>query len=62
MLKSDLYNFDNEYIVVKGDIIVGARNDVKRNKATAFKSNAPFINFISKINGVKLIMQKIQIL
>ena len=28
-------------------------------KAVAFKNNAPFINCISKINGVKLIMQKI---
>ena len=25
----------------------------KKNKAAAFKSNAPFINCISKINGVK---------
>ena len=57
MLRSDLCDFDNAYIVVKGDIT--ARNDVKRNKATAFKNNAPFIDFISKINGVKLIMQKI---
>ena len=31
-------------------------------KAVAFKNNAPFINCISKINGVKLIMQKIQML
>ena len=26
----------------------------KRNKAVAFKNNAPFINCISKINGIKI--------
>ena len=29
-------------------------NNAKRNKATAFESNAPFINCISKTNGVKI--------
>ena len=27
---------------------------MQKNKATAFKNNAPFINCISKINGVKI--------
>ena len=29
-------------------------NGAKRNKSVAFKNNAPFINCISKINGVKI--------
>ena len=32
---------------------VGAPNNAKRNKVVAFKNNAPFINCVSKINGVK---------
>ena len=55
MLKSDLYDFSDAYIVVKGDITVEGDNDAnKRNKNLAFKSNAPFINCISKINGVQI--------
>ena len=27
---------------------------LKKNKAVALENNAPFINFISKINGVKI--------
>ena len=30
------------------------KDNAKRNKATAFKNNAPFINCISKINGIKI--------
>ena len=29
-------------------------NNAKRNKEVTFKNNAPFINCISKINGVKI--------
>ena len=54
MLRSDLFNFNDAYIVVKGDITVGAPNNAKTNKAVAFKHNVPFINCISKINGVKI--------
>ena len=54
MLRSDLCNFNDAYIVVKGDITVGAPNNAKTNKAVAFKHNVPFINCISKINGVKI--------
>ena len=38
------------------ETITGVRpnNAKKKNKATAFKNNAPFINCISKINGVKI--------
>ena len=54
MLRFDLCDFSDAYIVVKGTITVVRPNNVKRNKATAFKNNAPFINCISKINGIKI--------
>ena len=54
MLRSDLCDFSDAYIVVKGDITVTNPNNAKRNKAVAFKNNAPFINCISKINGIKI--------
>ena len=55
MLRSDLCDFNDAYIVVKGDITLEGDNDAnKRNKNLAFKNNAPFINCISKINGVKI--------
>ena len=54
MLRSDLCDFSNAYIVVKGDIIVTSPNNAKRNKSVTFKNNAPFINCITKINGIKI--------
>ena len=54
MLRTDLCDFNDAYIVVKGTIIVTNLDNAKRNKAVAFKNNAPFINCISKINGVKI--------
>ena len=54
MLRSDLCNFSDAYIVVKGYITVTNPNNAKRNKAVALKDNAPFINCISKINGIKI--------
>ena len=52
MLRSDLCNFS---VVVEGTITLeGDNNANKRNKNLAFKNNAPFINCISKINGVKI--------
>ena len=36
----------NAYIIVKGDITITNPNNAKRNKAVAFKNNAPFINCI----------------
>ena len=53
MLRWDLCDFSDAYIV-KGNIIVTNPNNAKRNKAVAFKSNAPFINCISKINDIKI--------
>ena len=35
-------------------ITVVRPNNAKRNKSVAFINNAPFINYISKINGVKI--------
>ena len=54
MLRSDLCDFSDAYIVVKGDITVTNPNNAKRNKAVVFKNNAPFTNCITKINGVKI--------
>ena len=54
MRRSDLYDFSDAYIVVKGTVTVVRPNNAKRKKATAFKNNAPFINCISKIDGVKI--------
>ena len=54
MLRSNLCDFSDVYIVLKGEITVTNPNDAKRNKAVAFKNDAPFINCISKINGVKI--------
>ena len=55
MLKSDLCDYSDAYIVVKGDITLEGDNDAnKRNKNLAFKNNAPFVNCISKINGIKI--------
>ena len=41
MLRSDLCDFSDTYIVVKGVIVVTDRDNVKRNKSVAFKNNAP---------------------
>ena len=54
VLRSDLSDYSIAYIIVKGDIIVTNQDNAKRNKAVAFKNNAPFINCISKINGIKI--------
>ena len=52
MLRADLCDFSNAYIVIKGVITVINSNDAIRNKSVAFKNNATFINCISKINNV----------
>ena len=54
MLRSDLCDYSDAYIVVKGNITVTDPDNAKRNKSVAFKNNAPFINCISKINGVQI--------
>ena len=55
MLTSDLCDYSDAYVVVKGYITLESNNNAnKRNKNLAFKNNAPSINCISKINGVKI--------
>ena len=54
VLRSDLCDYSDAYIVVKGTITIERPNTAKRNKKVIFKNNAPFINSISKINGVKI--------
>ena len=54
MLISDLCDFSDACIVVKGTITVTNPNNAKRNKAVVFKNNAPFTNCITKINGIKI--------
>ena len=80
MLRSDLSDFSDAYIVVKRNITVirktfndndndfeapnntvnnanatnNANNDAFVEKKLFFKNNAPFINCISKINGIKI--------
>ena len=55
LLRSDLCDFSDVYIVVKWSVTVDGTADVnKRNKIVAFKNNALFINCISKINGVQI--------
>ena len=54
MLRLDLCDYFDAYIVVKGTITIVRPNVAKRNKEVTFKNNAPFINCISKINGIKI--------
>ena len=42
------------YIVVKGTVTATDPDNANINKMVAFKNNAPFINCISKINGVQV--------
>ena len=51
MLRSDLCDYFNAYIVVKGDITI---TETDSGNQVTFKNNAPFINCISKINGIKI--------
>ena len=53
MLRSDLRDYSDAYIVVKGRISVeGTVNANKRSKKLTFKKNAPFMSWISKINTI----------
>ena len=55
MLRSNLCNFSDMFIVLEGDITLeGDNNANKRNKNLAFKNNGPFINCIPKVNGKKI--------
>ena len=54
MLRSDLCDFSDAYIVVKGIVIVSAdeRDRDEMNRQVRLKNNAPFISCFSKINGL----------
>ena len=53
MLRSDLCDYSDPYIFIKGAITVKGDNDAKkRNKKLIFKNNAPFRSCISKINNI----------
>ena len=58
MLRSDLCDYSDAYIVAKGTVIVSALGAGvfnirdQTNRPLALKNNAPFISCISKINGV----------
>ena len=54
MLRSDLCDYSYAHIVAKGtiDLLAAAANENdKAEKNVAFKNNAPFRSWISKING-----------
>ena len=59
MLRSDLCDCSNAYILVKGTITVTANGDNnnadnsrdKRNRSLILKNNAPFVSCITRING-----------
>ena len=51
MLQSDLCDYSDPYIAVKGFITIrGAYND-EYDKKLAFKNNAPFISCTSKVSN-----------
>ena len=54
VLRSELCDFSDAYVVVKGTITVNDPDNAKGNKSVAFKNNAPFINCISEIDGVQI--------
>ena len=59
MLRSNLCDYSDTYILVKGTITVtapGANNNAnnirdKRNRPLILKNNAPFVSCITRING-----------
>ena len=52
VLRSDLCDYNDAYIVVKGIVTVRERNKVDiENRFLSFKNNAPFTSGISKINN-----------
>ena len=59
MLRSDLCDFSDAYIFIKGKITVSKKKKNK-GKQIAFKNNAPFAFCILKINNT--LMQKTWIL
>ena len=61
MLKSNLYDYSDAYILVRGKItITGAGDDAaarqadERDKGVAFKNCTPFTNCIREINNTQI--------
>ena len=54
MLRSDLCDYSDAYVDVKGIVTASAdeRDREEMNRQIVLKNNAPFISCISKINGV----------
>ena len=51
MLRSDLCDYSDAYIILKGKITVTNSDNDAPDKKFAFKNNAPFTSSISKINN-----------
>ena len=52
MLRSDLCDYADEYILVNGTITVAGNHPRDRqNKPVILKNNAPFFSCITRING-----------
>ena len=62
MLRLDLCDFSDAYIVVKGTTTVTNPDNNAQGRKLAFKNNAPFFSCILKITKHLLTMLKIQIL
>ena len=69
MLRSNLCDYADVYILVKGTITitgkgddVGARQTDERDKSVTFKNCAPFTKCISRINNTDIDLHKIMIL
>ena len=59
MLRSDLCDFSDAYIAVKGVIAVTNLDDAKRNKSVAFKNNVRHLSIaFQKLMVYKLTTQK----
>ena len=59
MLRSDLFDYSDAYVSVKGKITVtDTRNNANFDRRLTLKNNAPFISCISKINGELVVIQK----
>ena len=61
MLRSNLWDYADSYILVKGTVAingtgddVAARQADERNKGVTFKNCAPFSKFISRINNTDI--------
>ena len=54
MLRSNLCDYSDAHIVVKGDITVTGPGSIMYDKKLALKNNAPFTSCISKINNTPI--------